>query len=57
MVTNGLRFRSRLPPAWICRALWEPLPVRTTDMQKERVTIDHPALTAAARKLGVQLRD
>jgi hypothetical protein len=56
LVAQGLRFRSRLPPAWICWALWEPLPLVAEDQQKESVTIEHPALRAAARKLGVELK-
>ncbi len=54
---HGLRYRSRLPPEWICWALWDPLPLDLSHFTSERVTIDHPALRAAARKLGVQLAD
>jgi hypothetical protein len=52
---RGLRFMSRLPPAWICWALWEPLPLDLSLQTMELVTIDHPAFRAAARKLGVGL--
>ena len=52
---RGLRCRSRLPPAWICWALWDPLPLDLAGRSSERVTIEHPALRAAARKLGVEL--
>lgn len=55
LLIRGLRFRSRHPPAWMCWALWEPLPLDVTKANKEAVTIDHPALRAAARKLGVEL--
>jgi hypothetical protein len=54
-VVHGLRYRSRLPPAWSCWALWEPLPLDLSEVISERVTIEHPSLRAAARKLGVQL--
>lgn len=52
---SGLRFTSRLPPAWECWALWEPLPLRAADARTEVVTIDAPALRSAAAMLGVSL--
>ena len=52
LLIQGLRFRSRLPPAWICWALWDPLPLDASTARQERVMIKHPALRAAARKLG-----
>lgn len=54
---RGLRFRSRLPPAWICWALWEPLPLDSVQQTAEAVTIDHQALRSAALRLGVLLAD
>lgn len=55
LLVRGLRFRSRLPPAWMCWAFWEPLPIDASRVSAEPITIDHPALRAAARKLGVEL--
>ena len=52
---SGLRFTSRLPPAWECWALWEPLPLDETAAQIEDVTFDTPALRTAADMLGVAL--
>jgi hypothetical protein len=49
----GLRFTSRLPPAWECWALWEPLPLDAGNAEIERVTIDTPQLRTAAAMLGV----
>jgi hypothetical protein len=53
----GLRYRSRLPPAWICWALWDPLPIVIDSVTAEPVTIGHAALRSAARKLGVLLAE
>lgn len=50
----GLRFTSRLPPAWECWALWEPLPL-DPDADPEAVTIETPALRRAADMLGIAL--
>ena len=52
LLAAGLRFTSRLPPAWECWALWEPLPLNAAI---EDVTIDTPQLRTAAAKLGVVL--
>ena len=52
---RGLRFTSRLPPAWECWALWEPLCIDETAVTTEPVTIDTAALRSAAGKLGVFL--
>jgi hypothetical protein len=49
----GLRFTSRLPPAWECWALWEPLPLDAANAEVERVTLDTPQLQTAAAMLGV----
>jgi hypothetical protein len=57
LLISGLRFKSRLPPEWICWALWEPVPLDAAEAQLEPVSIDHPALRSAARKLGVQLSE
>lgn len=51
----GIRYESRLPPAWECWALWQPLPLDTDLAKIEEVTIDHPALRKAAALLGVPL--
>ncbi len=51
----GLRFTSRLPPAWECWALWEPLPLDESAAPVEDVTFDTPALRTAADMLGVML--
>lgn len=51
----GLRFTSRLPPAWECWALWEPLPLDASRAQVEAVTIHTLALRTAAHMLGVLL--
>jgi hypothetical protein len=51
----GLRFRSRLPPAWECWALWEPLPLDKAQADSVPLTIEHPHLRAAAAQLGVVL--
>lgn len=55
LLASGLRFASRLPPAWECWALWEPLPLDQDDTQIEDVTFDTPALHTAADMLGVAL--
>jgi hypothetical protein len=52
---SGLRFTSRLPPAWECWALWEPPPLDETTAQIEDVTFNTPALHKAANMLGVAL--
>ena len=52
---SGLRFTSRLPPAWECWALWEPLAFGVAEARVEDVTIDTPALRSAASILGVVL--
>jgi hypothetical protein len=52
----GLRYESRLPPAWECWALWEPLALDAEEARVERVGIDTPALRRAAQLLGVALR-
>ena len=57
LLIQGLRFRSRLLPAWICWALWDPLPLDASTARQERVMIEQPALRAAARKLGVELAE
>ncbi|MHB1570124.1 MAG: hypothetical protein ACYC0H_13095, partial [Solirubrobacteraceae bacterium] len=57
LLVRGLRYRSRLPPPWHCWALWEPLPLDSSESSTEPLTIDHPHLRAAARKLGVQLAE
>jgi hypothetical protein len=54
---SGLRFTSRLPPAWECWALWEPLAVVEEDREVVDVTIDLPELKLAAAMLGVALVD
>jgi hypothetical protein len=51
----GIRYESRLPPAWECWALWQPLPLEVDLAQIDEVTIDHPALQEAAALLGVPL--
>lgn len=43
LCVRGLRYRSRLPPAWICWALWDPPPLDLAGRTAERVTIEHPA--------------
>jgi hypothetical protein len=53
---SGLRFTSRLPPAWECWALWEPLPIIASDVDSMPVTIDTVALRLAADKLGIALQ-
>jgi hypothetical protein len=53
----GLRYRSRLAPAWICWALWDPLPIVMDTVTAEPVTIRHAALRSAARRLGVLLAE
>jgi hypothetical protein len=55
LLAAGLRFTSRLPPAWECWALWEPLPLDAADAEIERVTIELPQLRTAAAKLGIGL--
>jgi hypothetical protein len=52
----GIRFDSRLPPAWTCWALWEPLALDAERAQIETVSIDTPQLRRAAEMLGVVLR-
>jgi hypothetical protein len=54
---SGLRFTSRLPPAWECWALWEPLPLSADRARVENVTLDTPALRAAAAMLDVALAE
>jgi hypothetical protein len=51
----GLRFTSRLPPAWECWALWEPLALHADRATVEVVTIHTAALRRAADMLGVAL--
>lgn len=51
----GLRYLSRLPAAWECWALWEPLPFDADEAETEDVTIDTPALRRAAALLGIPL--
>jgi hypothetical protein len=51
----GLRFSSRLPPAWECWALWDPLPLYAASVSGDRVTLYTPALRRAADLLGVAL--
>jgi hypothetical protein len=53
----GLQYTSRLPPAWTCWALWEPPALDASQTTTERLTIDSPAVRAAARKLGIVLAD
>lgn len=54
---QGLRYSSRLPPAWECWALWDPVPVRTYAARYEPVSIHMPAFRSAAAQLGVVLFD
>jgi hypothetical protein len=35
---SGLRFTSRLPPAWKCWALWEPLPLNLAEARVENMS-------------------
>lgn len=56
LTISGLRYESRLPPAWECWALWEPPPLDASEQVIEPLTIDHPAMRSAAHKLGVLLR-
>lgn len=57
LAASGIRYESRLPPAWECWALWLPLPLDVSESTVEvEVTIDHPALRAAAALLDVPLR-
>jgi hypothetical protein len=56
-VADGLRYESRLPPAWECWALWEPIPIDPATIDVDRVTIDTPALRSAAAMLGVPLAE
>ena len=51
----GLRSTSRLPPAWECWALWEPLPLDAANAEIEPVTIDTPQLRTAAAMLGIAI--
>jgi hypothetical protein len=53
----GIRYESRLPPAWECWALWEPLPLEVDEARISGVTIDDPNLRAAAALLDVPLRE
>ncbi len=55
LLASGLRFTSRLPPAWECWALWEPPPLDEAGAQIEDVTFDTPAPHTAADMLGVAL--
>ncbi len=57
LLTGGLRYESRLPPSWECWALWDPLPLDTSSKTVEPVSIDTPALRAAAAQLGVVLAE
>ena len=57
LLAAGLRFTSRLPPAWECWALWEPLGLDAVGAEIERVTIDTPQLRTAAAMLGVVLAE
>lgn len=56
LLAHGIRYESRLPPSWECWALWQPLPLQVDDVEVEEVTIDTPALRAAAALLDVPLR-
>jgi hypothetical protein len=56
LLAAGLRFTSRLPPAWKCWALWEPLALDAADAEIQPVTIDTPQLKTAAAMLGVVLQ-
>lgn len=51
---GGLRFTSRLPPAWECWAVWGSLAIRG-EPELVAVTIDTPQLQQAADMLGVAL--
>jgi hypothetical protein len=51
----GLRYESRVPPGWECWAIWDPVPIDPTTIRVDRVTINTPALRAAAAMLGVAL--
>jgi hypothetical protein len=53
----GIRYSSRLPPRWVCWALWEPLALDRDQADVNPVTIDTPALRKAAEMLGVVIRD
>jgi hypothetical protein len=55
LLASGLRFTSRLPPAWECWALWVPPPLDETAAHIEDVTFNTPALHTAADMLGVAL--
>jgi hypothetical protein len=55
LLAAGLRFTSRLPPAWACWALWEPLALDAAEAEIARVTIDTPQLRTAAAMLGIVL--
>lgn len=55
LLAAGLCFISRLPPAWECWAVWEPLPIDAANAEFERVTLDTPQLRTAAAMLGVVL--
>jgi hypothetical protein len=57
LLASGLRYESRLPPAWECWALWMPPPLDADDADIEEVTIHTPALRNAASQLGVPLLD
>jgi len=49
------RHLSRLAPDWECWAVWEPSPLLTSRLVVEKVTREHPALHAAARRLNVRI--
>jgi hypothetical protein len=53
----GIRYSSRLPPRWVCWALWEPLALDPDQAHINPVTIDTPELRRAANMLGVILQD
>jgi len=52
----GIRYNSRLPPRWVCWALWEPLALNLDQAEIAPVTIDTPELRSAANMLGVILQ-
>jgi hypothetical protein len=53
---QGLRFTSRLPPAWECWALWDPRPLHASAATVAEVTTDTPPLRSAAALLGIPLQ-
>jgi hypothetical protein len=52
---RGLRYTSRLAAEWECWAIWQPSPLLESDLALEKVTREHPALRAAAARLGIQV--